>query len=88
LELKGRLIAETQSRRATGKTLEAIGEELGVPWKTLSRWCTEEQKSASGFRAVEIVATPSAKLVVHGPAGLRIEGFDLDGVVELLRRLG
>lgn len=88
MELKARLIAEARSRRAAGTTLEAIGEELGVPWRTLARWCTAERKPKRAFRPVEIVAVPSARPIVHGPRGLRIEGLDLDGVAELVRRLG
>ena len=87
VELRAKLIAETWSRREAGGTLEAIGEELGVPWRTLARWCTAERKSKQGFRAVEIVAVPSAMPVVHGPRGLRIEGLDIEGIAELVRRL-
>jgi hypothetical protein len=86
--LRATLIAETQSRREAGMTLETIGDELGVPWRTLARWCATKRKSGPGFRAVEIVAVPSARPVVHGPRGLRIEGLDMDGIVELVRRLG
>ena len=88
VELKTRLISETRRRREAGGTLEAIGEELSIPWRTLARWCAEERKATAGFRSVEIVAVPSATLVVHGPRGLRIEGLDLDGVADLVRRLG
>jgi len=88
VELKTRLISETQRRRETGATLEAIGEELGISWRTLARWCTEARTSAPGFRSVEVVVAPRSTPVVHGPHGLRIEGLDLDGIVELVRRLG
>jgi len=86
--LRAKLVSETRSRREAGKTLEAIGDELGVPWRTLARWCGAERKAKTGFRAVEIVAVPSAGPVVHGPRGLRIEGLDVDGIAELVRRLG
>jgi hypothetical protein len=32
------------------------------------------------------VATPM--LIVHGPRGLRVEGLDVGGVAELVRKLG
>jgi len=88
LALRAKLISETRSRREAGKTLVAIGEELGVPWRTLARWCATERKRTPGFRAVEIVALPSARPIVHGPRGLRIEGLDIESVAELVRRLG
>jgi len=86
-ELKTRLVSETRNRTAGGETLKAIGEDLGVSWRTLARWCAEGGRGRRAFRSVEVVAVPSATPTVHGPRGLRIEGLDLDGVAELIRRL-
>jgi len=87
-ELKARLISETQTRRAAGEALEAIGNELGVPWRTLARWCPKRRGERREFLPVEVVEVQRARPTVHGPRGLRVEGLDLDGIAELIRRLG
>jgi len=91
-ELKERLLAYTVERRRAGITLEAIGAEVGVSWRTLSRWSSEARRTQRKFRRVEVVtpqaAIPRSLVVVHGPCGTRIEGLDLDGVADLLRKLG
>lgn len=84
--LRDELMQYLRARRAAGAKLETIGAEIGVPWKTLSRW-SGPQRRRKAFRRVEVVA-PSAVVTVHGPHGVRIEGLDLDGLAELLRRLG
>lgn len=85
-----KILSYTVARRRQGATLLAVGGELGMNWKTLARW-VGERKTASRFERVQ-VAVPAAvapsTLVVHGPRGLRIEGLDVGGVVELVRRLG
>jgi hypothetical protein len=43
------------------------------------------------MRRVEVVAAaaaPSSSLVVHTPSGLRIEGLDMGGLVQLVRAVG
>jgi len=89
--VKAWLISETTTRRKSGESFEALGKDLGVPWKTLARWCWVKKKRKSGFREVEVVDVPSATPVtplVLGPHGLRIEGLDVAGIAELVRRLG
>jgi hypothetical protein len=56
-----------------------------MPWRTIRRWMTPVRNKR--FRPIEVVEA-RRDLVVHGPHGLRIEGLDLDGVAELVRRLG
>jgi len=85
-ELRGQIVEYTRARRDAGVTLETIGKETGVPWKTLSRWSGASRRPKA-FRRVEVVS-PAAVLTVHGPHGVRIEGLDLDGLAQLLRRLG
>ena len=87
-ELKAKLISETRSLRAAGVTLEASGEKLGVPWRTLARWCSAERKAKPRFRQVEVLTTPRSTPTVYGPRGIRIEGLDVGGVAELVVRLG
>lgn len=90
--LMGSLLSYTVARRRQGTTVRAIADELGMSWQTLSRW-TGGRTSGQRFERVEVVAAAPAEassrtLVVHGPRGLRIEGLDLDGVAELVRRVG
>ena len=76
------------SARDRGAPLTVVAAALGLPPITLQRWIQRE--GASMFRSavvVEPAAPPSSPLVVHGPRGLRVEGLDVAGVAELLRRL-
>jgi transposase-like protein len=81
----------------------AACHEVGISWAetargvgiaawTLIQWRKDFPKSQrAAFLPVAVVEPPRqphASLIVHGPAGLRIEGLALDGVVELIRRLG
>lgn len=87
-----KMLSYTVARRRQGATLLAVGGEIGMNWKTLARWLGE--RKAARFERVEVSApTPAVTapmplpIVVHGPRGLRIEGLDVSGVAELLRRL-
>jgi hypothetical protein len=80
------LVAYGSARREEGATLIAIGEELGVSWRSLSRWITERTTSKQ-FRRVEVVAPPPQKVVVRAPHGVSIEGLDVADLADLLRRL-
>ncbi|HYD41622.1 MAG TPA: hypothetical protein VEB43_12410 [Anaeromyxobacter sp.] len=77
-------------RRAVGAATSAISRELGVKRHTLAAWVAAEAPGGPArFVPVSVVpdaATP-ARLVVHGPGGVRVEGLDVAGVAELLRRL-
>jgi transposase len=87
--LLDKLVSYTVARRRQGATLVEIGAEVGISWKTLGRWLSGG-KGKPRFHEVAIV-TPRAvapAIIVHGPRGLRIEGLDLGGVAELVRRLG
>ena len=81
------VLSYTVARRRQGAELLAVGAELGISWKTLQRWLGGKRKERQ-FERVEVVAPPTHVLTVHGPRGLRIEGLDVDGVAELVRRLG
>ena len=78
-------------RRAAGATLAAISRELGVKRHTLIGWTAAPEAAAAlpRFVPVSVVAeTPAtSRIIVHGPGGVRVEGLDLAGVAELLRRL-
>lgn len=84
-EFRVEVVEYARARRAAGVPIESIGEELGMPWRTIRRWMPPIRSKR--FRPIEVVET-RRDVVVHGPHGLRIEGLDLDGVADLLRRLG
>jgi len=86
--LMGKLLSYTVARRRQGAKIVEVATELGMKFHTLSRWLGEKRPTAS-FERVEVVAPPAPRmLIVHGPRGLRIEGLDLAGVAELVRRVG
>lgn len=91
--LRTQVLAHVEQRRRAGIALGAVAAELGLAATTLRQW----KRSAAGaappaFYEVEVVApaappsAPSA-LVVHGPAGLRVEGATIAEIAELVRRL-
>lgn len=85
-----KMLSYTVARRRQGATLLAVGGEIGMNWKTLARW-VGQRKAAPRFERVQVAvptAAPASAVVVHGPRGLRIEGLDVGGVAELVRRLG
>jgi transposase len=88
--LRGQVLAHVERRRRAGIALKAVAAELGLAATTLRKW----KRNAAGaahpaFCEVEIVpaSAPPSALVVHGPAGLRIEGATLTEIAELVRRL-
>lgn len=74
-----------------GITWAHVAKGVGITEWTLSLWRKAyPQTQRATFLPVAVVDSPQrlqTPLVVHGPAGLRIEGLELDGVVELIRRL-
>jgi hypothetical protein len=80
------------SCRRSHQRFSEIADSLGVSTVTLGRWLEKERGATSpGFR--EVIVEPTAlvpeagHLTVLTPSGLRIEGLDLSGVVELARAL-
>jgi len=85
-----KLLSYTVARRRQGAKVVEVAAELGMNFQTLARW-VGQKRTVKRFDRVEVVAAPVAAapraLVVHGPRGLRIEGLDLGGVAELVRRV-
>jgi len=91
---RGRPVPETLRREAVscwrelreqGRSAGAAAVRLGFAVQTLERWSGQERRL---LRAVVIEGEPKqSQWVVHGPCGLRIEGLDMAGLAELLRRL-
>ena len=87
-ELKRRGEVYLRARRDAGATTSAAARELGLRRHTLESWCGSlSLERPAQFLPVSVVEMPTAGLVVHGPRGLRIEGLDVAGVAELVRRL-
>ena len=86
--LRQQITAYLEARRAEGIAAKEAARELGMSLWTVLRW-TRTPMQVPAFAPITIVGAPSAlgAIVVHGPAGLRVEGLDLAGVAELFRRL-
>ena len=87
-ELKDAVLAYAARRRAERATQEKVASELGMSAQTLGYW-RALARQRGGITPVTIVAQPepARELVVEcGP--LRVRGLDVNGVAELLRRLG
>ena len=88
--LRAQVLAHVERRRRAGIALEAIAAELGLAATTLRHWKRNAASTAQpAFCEVEVVSpsAPPSTLIVHGPAGLRIEGATLADIAELIRRL-
>lgn len=81
------LVAYARARRKQGATLMTIADEVGVGWKSLSRWLVEPEQSPRLHRVRVVVPPAGWRVVVHAPHGVRIEGLDVAGIAELLRKL-
>jgi hypothetical protein len=84
-----KILSYTVARRRQGAELLTVGAELGISGNMLGRWLGA-RKASPRFERVQVAAAPAptGTLIVHGPRGLRIEGLDVGGVAELVRRLG
>jgi transposase-like protein len=90
-DLRDRLqIRAIALREEDGLPLDLIAERLGVSQATVVRWLARRSQEA-GFVQVEVVANvPEPAPVVPvllAPGGYRVEGLDVAGLAELLRRL-
>ena len=78
-------------RNEDGLAAEAIAERLGVSPQTIGRWLADHAREV-GFVQVSVVADDAtepaaATPVLVAPGGYRVEGLDVAGLAELLRRL-
>ena len=86
-----KLLSYTVARRRQGASIVEVASEVGMNFRTLARWLGA--RKAARFGRVVVAAPVAAAaadvaIVVHGPRGLRIEGLDVAGVAELVRRVG
>jgi hypothetical protein len=72
-----------------GATTSAAARELVLRRHTLESWVgSASLERPPPFLPVSVTeGGPAWRVVVHGAAGLCIEGLDVVGVAELLRRL-
>jgi transposase-like protein len=87
-ELKARIVAYVEQRRAAGFSQRVVSEEVGVKWTTLRRWVSKTPTTA----LVPVAVRPSAptrtvELSLVTPSGYRLEGLDAPDAVALFRAL-
>lgn len=90
-ELRALAVAYLKERRGEGASFRAIASELGIGDDSLRSWTRPRKRRSPSVRRVSIApSTPAptaTSMVVHGPAGLRIEGVDVSTIAALLREL-
>ncbi len=87
-ELRRRGAEYLRARQAGGARLSVVLRELGMRRETLTAWAAPaEAEVRPRFVPVAVMEAPPGRIVVHGPGGVRIEGLDMAGVADLLRRL-
>ena len=87
-----KLLSYTVARRRQGASIVEVAAEVGINFRTLARWLGARKTARFGRVVVAAPVTAragaAAPIVVHGPRGVRIEGLDVAGVAELVRRVG
>ena len=90
--LRRRIVAWAESRRASGVETAELEERVGIPWTSLSKWMrrpSSRPSSPSPLKSVSVVqARAVGQPILKTPSGLIVEGLDVEGLAELLRRLG
>ena len=86
--------AHAHAEVRAGVAVARIARDLGLRPKTLTLWM--RRMPASQLRPVgverpvpmsTVVTTVEARPVLVTPSGVRVEGLDLDGIVQLMRAL-
>jgi hypothetical protein len=89
--LRRDIVKHAEECFAAGIPWAQVAKGVGITGCTLLQWRKDAlPPQQATFLPVAVIEPPrhsQGQLVVHGPAGLRIEGLDLDGVAELIRRL-
>ena len=95
-ELRERIVEYCRVRRKQRISIPKISSELGIGIPTLRNWTSSKdtpgvKMASAGFERLEVIDAPTNSItrqfVVRGPAGLCIEGLDIDTLAELIRRL-
>jgi hypothetical protein len=90
--VKREAVDYVQARRASGVTVSKAASELGIASFTIVRWGTQNGLALGRGRFVPVSIQPEitqirGNLIIRGPAGLCIEGLDLDGLAALIKKL-
>lgn len=91
-ELRERAAAHVRRRRREGASETTISRELGIGAMTFRRWVGPRTAFAEAI-VVDTTSTSTstmtgaARIVVHGPRGIRIEGLELAEVIALVGAL-
>lgn len=92
-ELRRRILAHLERRRAEGATLSAVAAEVGVTTQTLRRWLERDRQPAKLRRVVVTEPEPrprsavAERAILVTPTGYRVEGLSVEAVVRILRSL-
>lgn len=81
-----------EAAREAGASMASIAAELGITPMSLSRWL-DEGVPRSAVLPVQVIDSPTDEsrrpsLVAVTPGGLRIEGLDWAGILDLVRVFG
>jgi transposase-like protein len=89
---RAEVVTHAAAQVHAGVAVARIARDLGLRPRTLTLWMRD--MPASKLRAVRVERdprpapiVPEIRPVVVTPGGLRIEGLDLDGIVQLMRSL-
>ena len=87
--LRSQIAAYCRERTAAGGSISRVSVELGVSHPTLVRLVAEQPAPMRRVRVIPAtVSLPEPpRLLVRGPAGLVVEGLDVEGVAALVRAL-
>jgi hypothetical protein len=91
--LRREVVAYVEARRRQGIGSVAAAREIGVSAFSVARWTSALRADVeTGFRDVVLAEPLEAhfgppRLVVYGPAGLRVEGLDIAVIAALWRSL-
>ena len=94
---RAEVVFHARARVRAGVAVSRIARDLGLRPKTLTLWMrgvpvsklrtVRVERDAQPVPAAATVATAEQRLVVVTPSGVRVEGLDLDGIVQLMRSL-
>jgi hypothetical protein len=85
-ELRRAVVAYAKRRKGERASRDVVAEELGMSVATLSYWCSASSGTIKPVAIVPVAREPARQVTVEcGP--IRVCGLDIEGVVELLRRL-
>ncbi len=86
-KLRTRITTWVITRRERGDWWTDISAAIGIPAKTLVKWCDIGSVAPRGeMKAVDVVdAPPMGTVTLIAPTGLRIEGVSIDAAIAILR---